>query len=855
MISDTELIDALYREKFDAFAERAFAIANPAVQFEYNWHIGCIGEHLEAMYAGEISRLIINLPPRSLKSFLVSSAFPAWVLGKRPFEKFINTGYGLTVVEQNARICKMIMRSEWYQRLFPETIINPELDRVLHFETTQRGQFYGDTALSTITGVGCFVSGTLIDTNIGLIPINKLRQACNSDTLIRSFNHKTGEQEYKPVTDWVEKKTNQVIEIQTHGGRVIRCTANHEIYVQGRGYIRADDVHKNDRVYLSDSAPMRLVQETTCNSIGGYEKKNTPRTFIVSLFKKMLPDSKKQVCLKNKGLQNLQQTIYIGKKGKLPKQILFKRLRRKKLQKVTTQKMRWVQKSFLSKLIQSSLLFPLLRRQASFSQDAGAVQSKFQKQKPVLQSGIQESAKNNFGKRRLFLRNMRDALHDDKGAWVKTKTKNKFNCSSYRRQSLQQRFEKLNNNVHSLPYNTSQIAHDTISSIKRISGNEISVYDITVADNHNYYANGVLVHNCSYMTIDDPLKPMEAFSDTVRNSTNQNIRATLMNRFDDRRIGKLLIVMQRVHEDDTTGNLLKDGGYTHLKLPAEAKSQIVINLKDHKWEMQQNDLLFPARLSREELDKIRLDMTELHFVGQYLQEPVPVGGGEFKSEWVQHYNQGACKPRDMNICILVDPAGGEDLNRKKRKLSDWTAMGVIGFAPDGNRYVLDIIRDRLNPTDRIDTLFTLHRKWLELSGKGGIKVGYERYSMQSDIHYIRKKMADEAYNFPLVELGGNVMKEERIRRMIPDMQQGRWFFPQSLVYVDCEGRKFDLIRELIDSEMASFPRARFDDMLDMLSRSYEPELNMVFPKPKNSMVTKAIYSARSERTDNNWENW
>src|SRR5260370_12659030 len=101
---------------FDAFAERAFAVVNPGTPYEWNWHIGCIAEHLEAMYAGEISRMIINLPPRSLKSYLVSVAFCAWVLGKKPTTKFINTSYGETVVKQNARNCRSILRDIWYQQ-------------------------------------------------------------------------------------------------------------------------------------------------------------------------------------------------------------------------------------------------------------------------------------------------------------------------------------------------------------------------------------------------------------------------------------------------------------------------------------------------------------------------------------------------------------------------------------------------------------------------------------------------------------------------------------------------------------------------------------------------------------------
>ena len=79
--------------------------------------------------------------------------------------------------------------------------------------------------------------------------------------------------------------------------------------------------------------------------------------------------------------------------------------------------------------------------------------------------------------------------------------------------------------------------------------------------------------------------------------------------------------------------------------------------------------------------------------------------------------------------------------------------------------------------------------------------------------------------------------------MIPDMQMGRWYYPESLIYVDGEGRTFDLVQELIKSEMPTFPKARFDDMLDAKSRIYDDELNMVFPKLKPTMTQKAVQSS------------
>jgi len=124
--------------------------------------------------------------------------------------------------------------------------------------------------------------------------------------------------------------------------------------------------------------------------------------------------------------------------------------------------------------------------------------------------------------------------------------------------------------------------------------------------------------------------------------------------------------------------------------------------------------------------------------------------------------------------------------------------------------------------------------------------------MMTDTHYIREKQKSDAYHFPILELGGQMKKEDRIRRLIPDMQNNRWYFPQSLIYVDMEGRSYDLIQEIIKAEMATFPRSRYDDMIDAISRIFD--MDMVFPKPKLGMVGNAVKKARTP-TSRGWKDF
>jgi hypothetical protein len=85
--------EALLRADFAGFAERAFHELHPETNFLTNWHFRVIAAKLTAVYEGRIRRLIVNVPPRHLKSHLASAAFPAWCLGRRPSLQMLCVSY------------------------------------------------------------------------------------------------------------------------------------------------------------------------------------------------------------------------------------------------------------------------------------------------------------------------------------------------------------------------------------------------------------------------------------------------------------------------------------------------------------------------------------------------------------------------------------------------------------------------------------------------------------------------------------------------------------------------------------------------------------------------------------------
>src|SRR5215469_873704 len=144
---------ALLREYFCAFIQRSFSHLNPQTSLEMNWHIDVIAAKLEACRRGEIRRLIINVPPRHLKSLCASVAFPAWALGLNPSAEIMCVSYAQDLADKLARECRSIMTSGWYQATFP-TSLSAEKQSVQEFVTTQQGFRMATSVGGVLTGRG-----------------------------------------------------------------------------------------------------------------------------------------------------------------------------------------------------------------------------------------------------------------------------------------------------------------------------------------------------------------------------------------------------------------------------------------------------------------------------------------------------------------------------------------------------------------------------------------------------------------------------------------------------------------------------------------------------------------------------
>lgn len=145
---------ALLSQNLSAFIQKSFNHLSPNNQYIHNWHIDAIADYLNAVESNDVQRLIINMPPRFLKSIAVSQAWTAYLLGRVPSAQIIVASYSANLSSQLSVSTRELIRSDWYSRTFPILQLASDLNRQEWFKTTQNGHRYATSVGGTITGFG-----------------------------------------------------------------------------------------------------------------------------------------------------------------------------------------------------------------------------------------------------------------------------------------------------------------------------------------------------------------------------------------------------------------------------------------------------------------------------------------------------------------------------------------------------------------------------------------------------------------------------------------------------------------------------------------------------------------------------
>ncbi len=310
---------------------------------------------------------------------------------------------------------------------------------------------------------------------------------------------------------------------------------------------------------------------------------------------------------------------------------------------------------------------------------------------------------------------------------------------------------------------------------------------------------GVLTgRGADLIIIDDPVKPDDALSESRRSSVNQWYDNSLVSRLNDKDRGCIILVMQRLHQDDLVGHVLRQEEWEVLSFPAVAEEDechlIESPLGDRLFQRRGGDVLHPSRESHATLAVIRRTIGEYNFGSQYQQNPTPLGGFMVKTAWLRFYDPRDRPERFSRVVQSWDTAN------KAAELNDYSACTTWGVAGK-NFYLLDVLRKRLNYPD-------LRRMVEELSRRHNANTVLieDKASGTQLIQELRTQVYGiRAYNPP-----PGTDKIMRLHAQTAVFENGFVFLPRSEPWLA------DYV-----SEITSFPGSRYDDQVDSTSQALD----------------------------------
>ena len=307
---------------------------------------------------------------------------------------------------------------------------------------------------------------------------------------------------------------------------------------------------------------------------------------------------------------------------------------------------------------------------------------------------------------------------------------------------------------------------------------------------------GITGRGGDVIIIDDPLKADEALSESRRSAVNQWYDNTLLSRLNDKQKGVIIIVMQRLHQDDLVGHVLEHSDWEVLSFPAIAEEDethvIETPLGRRLFTRRVGDILQSERESQETLDAMRRSLGDYSFAAQYQQNPTPVGGAMIKGHWLKFYD-AANVPKDFIRIVL-----SWDTANKANELTDYSVCTVWGQRGK-DFYLLDVVRQRLDYPDLKRRVIDLARRY------PGSKIVIEDKASGTQLI---QELRHEIYGIHPYEPPTGTDKTMRLYSQTDLFENGFVHLPSQASWLA------DYIRELI-----SFPGVKFDDQVDSTTQA------------------------------------
>ena len=794
-----------------SFLREAWPIYNPGTTYLETWHMDAICDHLEAVTNGQIRRLVINMPPRMGKSSVVSVAWPAWVWLNNPAYKWIFASYAHSLATRDSVATRSIILDPWYKRNYGHLFkLTEDTNLKMRFKNDKGGERIASSVDGAILGEGadtlvCLDYVTPVTTDCGEIPIGYV------------VENKLPVRVLGPSGEWCDilaYETNPpkpVWEITVEGGHSFRCTEDHPIYVEGRGYTPAKDVIHSSYGDIQ----LRCLRQSIRETLGSRSPEQNGAVLLSNVLRYVREGQEQSRVGRGSSGQDVPgvwQGVRVQCQGVREEGSLLPSLLGRGEEDCSFQALRHMWTSLPSQTTENCFLQQDVRKPVTSNGYAGFGERELQAWKmgyEVWPRVHQEATPPRDQAGRVEVRALRE--YGSPGGASHRRVQD-GPCSYESRHPLSK-----------LPSFGSQPGGDKpdldgpvrVISV-RCCGTPHAVYNLKVAEDHAYYASGVLVHNC-----DDPNNTKKIESDPIRNETNRWWDEVMSSRLNDPRTGSKVIVSQRTHEGDLSGHVLEMGGYEHLVLPMEYEPSILVNGFDAVptsigWvdpRKEPGELLCPERMGENEVAELKRSMGSFAAAGQLQQRPVGREGGLFKYHWWGEYKTEDFFPLPENAEVVQ----AWDTAFKQNTRADWSVCQTWALI-DGFAYVLDVFRDKLEFPALKRKAKELYEKWMP-----SIVLIENKASGQS----LQQELLVDT-DIPAILLNPKEGKVERATAVTPYVEAGRVLLPDQAHW------KEDWL-----IEHTKFPNSIKDDQVDVSCMLLE----RLFPRSASGMIP--VYDAKN----------
>lgn len=611
---------------------------------------------------GKKRRQMFNSPPQHGKTTLCAVEYATWMLGRNPRLKIVVGSYGQTLCEKASRLARDRVNSLEFQSIFPECRPNYSKYAANEWYTTQGGGYKAVGVDKGFTGFSCLPPNTIITTQFGGMEICKLKIG----EKVLSYDSKHRELRWKKITAIGNRSAIGRYRITTSRGRMVEATGEHPFF-DGEKYKRADSLSSGDSLLC-------LVQNGSgFESLQLREVHRPARTWKSILLKKVL-GAKNKLGSCWVSLQAMRSKVSKGPKA------LFEPMQSGVVFEQTENQTRSGMFSMRNRIRASQLQISVLWD--SMCECCSRI-SNARTWKPVLApwtSTFADSAARGEGFQANQTRNNQTGRMQVRDLSSDRIFGGSPHQHEHGRQPMVQPCDDVRGLSHAMAWRGEiETESDSVAMVERIR-EPSEVWNIAVEDTENYFANGILTHNCGLLLIDDPHKDFaEAQSIVSREHVWNWFLSVAMTRLDPESI--IVIIGTRWHPDDLCGRLLNpdfvhkmedmgfpDAIYQHYNLTAIAEESDVLGREEGEslWTK------FPKEWIKMQMAVLGSHISQALYMGR----PTQKGGNYIRSDDFVIVNEEDVPPSQQEMRAW-------DIAETAKKTSDYTA-GPKGFL-DGNQ--------------------------------------------------------------------------------------------------------------------------------------------------------------------------